>query len=153
LKLKPNISFALMLVVWASIFSVKWVLVVGSAVILHEAAHMAMCFAMGVRVFDLKALPWGITATTTIMHDPLTQFAVSLAGPMSNFFLLLLCPVIERIFSQDTAELFALANLADGLLNLIPALPLDGGIILNYSVYFKSSDFGLCRLLLGKLNG
>lgn len=129
--LKPCIKFALVLFMWATFFSVEWVIVVGFAVILHELAHMAVCRLAGIKIFEVKALPWGLTASVKLMYDPITQFAVSLAGPMFNFFLLTLCPLVERFFSEETAELFALANLADGLLNLIPALPLDGGIILK----------------------
>lgn len=131
-----------MIFIWASFFSVRWVIVVGLTVILHELSHMAVCLAAGVRIYDLKALPWGLTAETALMHEPHTQLAVSAAGPMFNFLLLTLCPLIELVFSEDTAELFALANLADALLNLIPALPLDGGIILKS---FLCARFGLIR--------
>ncbi len=141
-QLKPCIKFALAVLVWATFFSVEWVVVVGCAVFLHELAHMAVCRMAGIKVFELKALPWGLTASAQLMYEPLTQFAVSVAGPMFNFFLLTLCPMVEIIFSEETAELFALANLADGLLNLLPALPLDGGIILKS---FLCSKQGLIR--------
>ncbi|MBO5008907.1 MAG: hypothetical protein J6D26_08740 [Clostridia bacterium] len=131
LKVKPCVKFAISICICATLFSVKRVVVIGIAVILHELAHMAACKALGIKVFGMKALPWGLTASAPLMHEPLSQFIISAAGPMFNFFLLTFCPAIEVIFSEDTAELFALANLADGLLNLIPALPLDGGIILK----------------------
>ena len=140
--MKPCIKFALVIFVWATVFSVEWVVVVGFAVILHELAHMAVCRMAGIKVFELKALPWGLTASVRLMYEPLTQFAVSVAGPMFNFFLLTLCPLVEKVFSEETAELFALANLADGILNLIPALPLDGGIMLKSLL---CSKLGLIR--------
>ncbi len=142
LKVKPCVKFAAAICVWATLFSVKRVVIIGVAVILHELAHMAACRALGIKVFGMKALPWGLTASAPLMHEPLSQFIVSAAGPMFNFFLLTFCPLVEMVFSEKTAEMFALANLADGLLNLIPALPLDGGIILKA---FLCAKWGFVR--------
>ncbi len=131
-----------MLSLWAMFFSFEWIFAVGIAVLLHECAHLLACRALGIEVLGIKALPWGLTASTPIMHDNAMQFAVSVSGPMMNFFLLALCPFTEKFMSKNASELFALANLADGLLNLIPALPLDGGIILKS---FLCSRCGLVR--------
>lgn len=131
LSFKPCVRFALAIFVWAVIFSPEWVIVVGTAVFLHELSHIGVCSLMGVCVYDMRAMPWGITARTPFMHRPSVQFTVSAAGPAANILLLGLCPVIERYFGEGTAELFALANLADAILNLIPALPLDGGVMLK----------------------
>ena len=124
------------------LFSVKWLCVVGVCVLLHELAHMAMCHIMGIRVFGMQPLPWGITASAPIMHEPYTQLVVSVAGPAFNFFLLVFSSPVRRLLGGEIAELYILANLADGILNLIPALPLDGGIILKA---FLCSKFGFVR--------
>lgn len=129
--LKNRLRFCLVLIVWLTFFSWKWVAAVSLAVIFHELSHLAVCRAIGIKIVDIKALPWGLTAAAPVIYEPFAQFSVSLAGPMANFFLLLFCPVAEKLFSKDAANLFALANIADGVLNLIPALPLDGGIMLK----------------------
>lgn len=139
---KPCVRFAFAIFMWAVIFSPEWVIVVGTAVFLHELAHIGVCCLMGVGVYDMRAMPWGITARTPFMYRPVVQFVVSVSGPLVNILLLGFCPVIERLISEDTAELFALANLADALLNLIPALPLDGGVMLKSVI---CSAFGLVR--------
>jgi len=142
LKIKPCVRFSFVLFLWATVFSLKWILVVGVCVILHEGAHMAMCRLIGIPVLGVKPLPWGITATAPLMYEPHSQLIVSVAGPMFNFFLLVFSPLVKNFFGAETAELFVLANLADGILNLIPALPLDGGIILKS---FLCSRFGFVR--------
>ncbi len=142
MHLKRKLKATLMLTLWCVFFEPKWLVAVSCAVILHECAHLLMCTALGVRVSAIRALPWGLTATAPLMHEPFCQLAVSIAGPMCNFFLLLFCPLIEKLISPEAADIFALSNLADGLLNLIPALPLDGGIILKA---FLSSFFGLAK--------
>ena len=131
-----------MLMLWLIFFPPAWVAVVGVSVVLHEGAHLFACKVMGIKVLTVKALPWGLTAATPLMYEPGAQFVISLSGPMCNFFLLIFCPVIKSVFSKEAADLFALANLADGLLNLLPALPLDGGIMLKS---FLCARFGLVR--------
>ena len=103
---------------------------------------MATCKLLGIPVLGVKPLPWGLTATAPIMYEPYSQFLVSVAGPASNFFMLMFSGIVRRFFGGEISELFVLANLADGLLNLIPALPLDGGIILKS---FLCSKLGLVR--------
>ena len=140
--MKSKIKFALLLCLWACLFSVAKVVVIGVVVLLHEIAHICACRALGVKVFRMQALPWGLTAEAPLMHDSLSQLIVSVSGPMFNFFLLIFTPVVREVFSPGIAEVFAVANLADGILNLIPALPLDGGIILKA---FFCSRFGFVR--------
>ena len=131
-----------MLIMWLIFFPPPWVTTVTVAVVFHELAHLFACKIMGVRVLTVKALPWGLTAATPLMYEPFAQFVISLSGPMCNFFLLFFCPVIRVLFSKEVSDLFALANLADGLLNLLPALPLDGGIMLKA---FLCAHLGLVR--------
>ncbi len=139
---KPCVKFCIVLILWSFIFSVKWIAVVGVCVFLHECAHMAACRILGIPVLGVRPLPWGLTASAPMMYEPFSQFAVSVAGPMFNFFLLMFSGIVERMFGEETSGLFVLANLADGLLNLIPALPLDGGIILKA---FLCSRLGFIR--------
>ena len=142
MRIRPCVKFSGMLVLWALVFSVKWIAVVGICVLLHEIAHMAACRILGIPVFGLVPLPWGLTAFAPIMYEPHSQFFVSVAGPMFNFFLLCASGMVRFFWGTEVAELFVLANLANGLLNLVPALPLDGGIILKSVL---CSRFGLVR--------
>jgi len=139
--LKSKLRFSAIVLV-GTFFSPTWFGAVGMCVLLHESAHMLTCRALSIPLMGIDALPWGVTAKADAIYEPASQFAVSVAGPMANFFLLFFHPVISHIFSQDIAEVFALANLANGLLNLIPALPLDGGIILKSVI---SSHMGFVR--------
>ena len=142
MKIRPCVKFSAMLVMWALVFSVKWIAVVGVCVLLHEIAHMVACRILGIPVFGILPLPWGLTAFAPVMYEPYCQFLVSVAGPAFNFFLLAFSGIVKRIFGSEVAELFVLANLANGILNLVPALPLDGGIILKSVL---CSGFGLVR--------
>ena len=133
INLKPCVRFALALFVWALLFSFKSIFAVGLAVLLHECAHLLMCVALKVRVVGMTPLPWGLTISTPLIYDIKSQLLISASGPACNFVILAVCAALRTVsgISGDYFELFMLANLADGLLNLLPVLPLDGGIILK----------------------
>lgn len=131
--LKPSVRFALTLLVWVLLFSAESMFVAAAVLLAHEAAHWAACRALGVPVFGISALPWGLTITTPLMYEPGRQIFISAAGPLCNFVLIGICCLIRRFFSVsgEMFDFFVIANLADGVFNLLPALPLDGGIILK----------------------
>lgn len=142
IELKPCVRFALALFVWALLFSVKSILIIAAAVLLHECAHILACLIFKVQILGFEPLPWGLTVATPLIYDKKLQFAISIAGPACNLAVLAVCCALRAFMPEDsgTMELFMLANLADGLLNLLPALPLDGGIILKSRL---CSAFGL----------
>ncbi len=141
-RLKPCIRFSFFVFVWAMLFSVKSIVILAIVVLLHEMAHIAVCMFLKIKVYGVKPFLWGVTASVPLINDPISQLAVSLAGPFANFALLMFCPLIKVVFSTESAELFALFSFANGFLNLIPALPLDGGVILKS---FLTSVFGFVR--------
>ncbi len=141
-RLKPCKRFSFFVFMWAMLFSVKSIVILTFVVFLHEMAHVAVCRFLKIRVYGIRSLPWGVTAEVHLINDPISQIAVSMAGPFANFALLIFCPLVEAVFSKETAELFALFNFANGFLNLIPALPLDGGVVLKS---FLTSVFGFVR--------
>lgn len=127
---------------WALLFSVKSILVVACAIILHESAHVLMCLKMNVKILGMTPLPWGLTVATPLICDRRSQIVISAAGPLCNFAVLTLCMAARELFDirSHYFDLFMLSNLADGVLNMLPALPLDGGIILKS---YLCTHFGL----------
>lgn len=133
MKIKPCVRFALALFVWALLFSLKSIFAVALAVIAHECAHLLMCMKLKVKVLGMTPLPWGMTIATPLIHDIKSQIYISAAGPLCNFAILAVCMAAKAAFKIHSGffEIFMLANFADGFLNMLPVLPLDGGIILK----------------------
>lgn len=102
-----------------------------SLVFLHELGHVLMAQSFGLRVQEVELLPFGGVARIDglLEADPFVEICVALAGPLTSLFLaglsyyLLLIDALPRMW----LELSVRSNLAIGLFNLLPAMPLDGG--------------------------
>lgn len=92
----------------------------------HELSHLALACAMGVKYSCVHLFPWGCVLSIDLIPSKLKSVCVLLAGPMFNILMFLL-----NIFPKE--------NLSLALFNLMPVMPLDGGMLLN--VIFPSVDF------------
>jgi stage IV sporulation protein FB len=110
-------------------------LVLFGIVFLHELAHTIVAFAYGMPFSSIELLPFGGVATIEGFQnpDPFAEAMIALAGPLTNGFLCLLALAVAPygVISAPWNEYFLKANLAIGLFNLVPALPLDGGRVLR----------------------
>lgn len=112
-----------------------WVGIVFVSVLLHELGHAFTARAFGQQPFITLHAMGGLT--TWRVRQPLTagrRLATALAGPAAGIGLGL-CALVLGLFlprgstGRSILTLTAAVNLAWGVLNLIPMLPLDGGNI------------------------
>lgn len=100
----------------------------GAALLLHEAFHLFMASALGVQVISLELLPFGCAANLGGMEYTARgkEILIAAAGPAASLIAAAACKALEPV---DSCGLFLRSNLALGAMNLMPALPLDGGRI------------------------
>ncbi|MBE7062919.1 MAG: hypothetical protein E7390_03905 [Ruminococcaceae bacterium] len=103
------------------------------AAALHEGCHAVMAFCLRVPVLRLTILPYGCHLRLAPV-DLMREAKIAAAGPAGSLFLYFL-------FRDKT---FGKINLILFLINLLPALPLDGGrlvrllLLRNQGTYFVS---------------
>jgi len=102
------------------------------AVILHELAHAFIAKCLGYKINRIFLLPFGAQLSLEQNFiDEKDEIYVALAGPFFNFILAFFCISlwwIEPEIFNYTKE-FVFANFVNGLVNLLPCYPLDGGRI------------------------
>jgi Zn-dependent protease len=113
----------------------------------HELAHALMARRLGVQVIDITFMPHaGMARMRGLPEDPRVESFVALAGPVSNLILAaLLWPVAALAPATSAVGLFAgamvVVNLFLGLLNLLPAFPMDGGRVLRSLIALRRGWF------------
>jgi Zn-dependent protease len=120
---------------------VAWFGVVFVSILIHELGHAFAARAVGSESIGIELQSMGgLTAYRPRRAlSRLEQIGVSLAGPFSGFALgtaaLLLANVlnVSTTHSGDNVVLFDLlwVNFGWGLFNLLPVLPLDGGMVMQ----------------------
>lgn len=112
---------------------------------IHELGHMCAIAACGRRLGAISAEITGLRISYSGKGTYLADFIGAAAGPLCNLATAALC---SRICPE--MEYFIGLNLLLCLVNLLPALPLDGGrMVLAVLEYRFGPDKGIraCRLL------
>lgn len=108
-------------------------LIAAVAVLLHESAHALAAKAVGCKVYAIELTPFGgVMRIKQIQAHPQAETIVAAAGPVAGFIAAGICAMLLDIRPNMNVllETFLRYNLALSAVNLLPALPLDGGRIL-----------------------
>lgn len=101
------------------------------ALSVHELGHLAAAYALKAKIDEIELMPYGAAIRLYGLWEihPWKLFLISIAGPAANIlfsaFLSLLAHGIPA-YSQFLLDAM-LSGLLVSFVNLIPALPLDGG--------------------------
>lgn len=112
-----------------------------ASVLAHELGHSLVARSQGVEVKSINLFLFGgLASLDRESKTPGGAFAIAIAGPLVSFALfglLTLAAIVLPLAGPAAAlvQLLAYLNLALGLFNLIPGLPLDGGNVLKAAVW------------------
>lgn len=129
---------------WSLVVGISFAVLLGLSVLAHEMAHALMAQRFGLRVRSMTIhLIGGVTTMDAETKRPWVDFTIAVVGPLTSLFVggvawlgYLVAPD-GTVFAFVTWQLAA-ANLIVGALNLVPALPLDGGRLLRDVVWAAS---------------
>ena len=132
LKLKFSIHplFILFGIYFAFCGKVFSFLVYTFTAVLHEFGHYCQAEKLGYRLVKLQLLPYGAVISGELeglrFKD---EVLVALAGPILNLTVVLIFLALWWLFPEiyPYTDTVMQANLSLGIINLIPAYPLDGG--------------------------
>ena len=133
IEININRFFLLLILIYLSVGVFFQAMMVFALVLFHELMHMRAALKCGLKVAQIELYPFGGVARLEglLAADPVKEIKVALAGPLSNLML-----ALGALFLNSLIELhpywflfFCKINITLGLVNLLPALPLDGGRI------------------------
>lgn len=99
--------------------------------IIHEWAHILAAAALGMTITEMELFPFGCAEKTQCFAvSRAKEIIVAAAGPAINMIAACALFIVNKYYySFDYAGKLIAANLAIATVNLLPALPLDGGRI------------------------
>lgn len=124
-KISVSGYFFAVLLIFTAAGRLREYAVIFAAAFLHEGAHIAVMKILKIKCQNIKIMPYGLIIKSEMTKNPNEEIFVSAMGPAANFFAFLICVNFKNL------TFFALCNLALFLLNLAPALPLDGAVIIK----------------------
>ena len=133
--IKVNWLFVVVMVAAALSGYLTLYLLAFALVLLHEGCHALAARAFGFSTREIELLPFGGVARIDGLFElnPNAEIGIAAAGPACNLILLMAALAVDRVLPIPAVhkQLFIDANLGLAALNLLPALPLDGGRILR----------------------
>lgn len=106
-----------------------------AVVMVHELFHLFVALSLKVRVQSIIIMPFGMTLRlqNNLIKSPLKEAVIALAGPLANILMIAVGALLREtyIWAEESMFLYLYLNYINLFLNLIPALPLDGGRVLK----------------------
>lgn len=103
----------------------------------HELAHALVARRLGIQVIDITFMPHaGMARMRGLPEDPKVEARVALAGPGANLVLAAVSWPLALVPPSggpvaNFGSAMVVVNLFLGLMNLVPAFPMDGGRVLR----------------------
>ena len=104
---------------------INWIISFVIAAIMHEVCHILAVYVFGGRILKMEIQFGGCRIDTAPIRE-WKQFICILAGPLGSLSLLFLC---------RTAPKIAICGALQGIFNLLPVMPLDGGRLLQLVLF------------------
>jgi len=110
-----------------------------AAMTLHELAHALAAVCIGLKISHITFYPFGVNMKlkNKIVCSLSDEIILYAAGPLVNAAIAILSASLYRHFPLYHLQYMYMANTALFAVNLLPALPLDGGIILKKILIHK----------------
>lgn len=111
---------------------------------LHELSHIICAACLGVEISKVSIYPFGISARLgcSCIKNSEKEFLIAFTGPFASLVLFWLFSVLYKYIGNPLLKAAADSNLALCAVNLVPALPLDGGRMLKSIL---TSKYGILR--------
>lgn len=143
MQIKINVNLFIFIIIFYITRQIEIYALLMLFAFVHEIGHVISGIILGFRPKSLHIMPFGIAVEfNTYVQDynkkiicgnilNLKKLLIALAGPMTNFIIILICYMWNGDFYGINSKYIIYANLLLGIFNLLPIYPLDGGRIMK----------------------
>lgn len=106
---------------------------------LHEAAHCIAAVCIGLKISHITFQPFGVNLKlkNKMVYSLADEIILYISGPLCNIVMALAAAVIYIHYNNDMLRMFYISNIMLFVMNMLPAVPLDGGIILRKILMYR----------------
>lgn len=115
-----------------------------AVMLVHELAHLISALCVGLAPDGIYVYPFGVNLKlkNKVIHSLADEIILYASGPLSNIIMAL---AAVCFFSQiPYSRTFYIQNIALFALNMLPVVPLDGGVIakkiISYHIGYKKAE-------------
>ena len=126
--LTPLLFFLCCLIGKLEIISVSY-----GVMLLHELCHTVAALCIGLKVDKIILQPFGVNLrlANRFVHSLSDEMILYMSGPLFNIVLALVSLFAYSISKHYLCQYLYFMNIALFVLNMLPIMPLDGGVILK----------------------
>ena len=131
MKIEINLKIILIVILFFMFNNINTYLIFMFFIIIHELAHLLVGISIGGIPKKMSISMFGVSIEfySYGKNKALNKIVFYLIGPLTNLIIGLIC--YKFMESSLLKSLIVTTNIAIGIFNLIPILPLDGGKILK----------------------
>lgn len=110
-----------------------------AVMIIHELAHTLAAICIGLKISHICFYPFGVNLKlkNKMVYSLADEIILYASGPLCNIVLALVAVMLYRQCPNENLRFFYISNIMLFLMNMLPAIPLDGGIILKKILMYK----------------
>lgn len=128
------------------------------SVLLHELSHslVAMAHGLSVRGITLHVFG-GVSHLEDEAPSPRAEFLIAVVGPLTSFAIaailwgISIAGLLGPPWAQAVVAYLVLVNVAVGVFNLVPGLPLDGGRLLRAALWKWKGNVGQATYIASRV--
>ena len=128
------------LFVFCIIFNKADMLCVTYAVmILHELAHCLAAVCIGLKISHIDFYPFGVNLKlkNKLVYSLADEMILYFSGPFCNILFALIAMIVYSRYPNESVKFFYISNTMLFCMNMIPSVPLDGGILLKKIIAYR----------------
>lgn len=131
--IRINILTVLLFIIASLTHSTGILCVTYAVMTIHELAHTLSAVCIGLKVSHITFYPFGVNLQlkNKMVYSLADEIILYFSGPLSNAVFAFAAIMIYRYYPNNNLHYFYVSNITLFLMNMLPAMPLDGGIILK----------------------